>query len=58
MLQNGQLWNLGLIPGRGKRFSFVQSIHTNSGATKPSTQCILGEFFLGVGGYGWLLTYT
>ena len=45
MLPNGQLRNLGLIPGRGKRFSFVQSIHTNSGATQPSTQRILGDLF-------------
>ena len=52
MLQNEQLRNLGLIPGRGKRYSFVQSIHTNSGATQPPTQCIRGELFLGDGGMG------
>jgi hypothetical protein len=54
MLENGQLRNLGLIPGWGKRFSFVQSIHTKSGANQPFTQCIPGALFpTGWGGLGY-----
>jgi hypothetical protein len=40
--------NWGLIPGKGKRFSFLRNVQTGSGPTQPPIQWVPGLFPLGV----------